>query len=175
MWTVFSIVIIIPGMYIFFKVIKEKVKALTPSEEPIYSITSVSRMLKIHSRTLMKYEKLGLIKPFRDPKSNRRFYSNNDIKWITCIAKLVHEDGFNLKSLNYVLSLAPCWMVKQCPDDVRKECSAYIDRTKPCWETVKAVCRPCNNRISCTECVFFKASKQRKDLMVSSVETILTK
>lgn len=108
-------------MYIFFKVIKDKVKALSPSEEPIYSITSVSKMLKIHPRTLMKYEKLGLIKPFRDPKSNRRFYSNNDIKWITCIAKLVHEDGFNLKSLNYVLSLAPCWMVKQCPDEVRKE------------------------------------------------------
>lgn len=162
-------------MNLFLKVIKEKAKALYPSEEPIYSITSVSKMLKMHSRTLMKYEKLGLIKPFRNPRSNRRFYSNNDIKWITCIAKLVHEDGFNLKSLNYVLSLAPCWMVKQCPDEVRKECKAFHSRSKPCWETINSVCKPCVDRISCTECIFFLASKEKKEIMISSIETILTK
>ena len=56
-------------MYIFLKIIKEKAKALAPGDEPVYSIASVSKMLGIHSRTLMKYEKLGLIKPFRDPKN----------------------------------------------------------------------------------------------------------
>lgn len=132
-------------------------------------------MLKIHPRTLMKYEKLGLIKPFRNPKNNRRLYSNNDIKWISCIAKMIHEDGFSLKSLGYVLSLAPCWMIKECPEEVRKECQAYHNHSKPCWETINTMCRPCTNRISCTECVFFQASKQRKNLILSSIETILDK
>jgi MerR family transcriptional regulator/heat shock protein HspR len=162
-------------MYIFLKIIKEQAKALSSGDEPIYSITSVSKMLKIHPRTLMKYEKLGLIKPFRNPKNNRRFYSNNDMKWISCIAKMVHEDGFSLKSLNYVLSLAPCWMIKGCPEEVRKECQAHYNHSKPCWETINTVCRPCINRIACTDCVFYQASKQRKEIMLSSIETILSK
>jgi len=162
-------------VYIFLKIIKEKAKTLASGDEPIYSITSVSKILKIHPRTLMKYENLGLIKPFRDPKNNRRLYSNNDIKWIACIAKLVHEDGFSLKSLSYVLSLAPCWIVKQCPEEIRKQCQAYHNRSKPCWETINALCKPCVNRISCMECVFFQASKLKKDIMVSSIETILSK
>jgi MerR family transcriptional regulator/heat shock protein HspR len=162
-------------MYIFLKIIKEKAKALASGDEPLYSIASVSKMLRIHPRTLMKYEKLGLMKPYRDPKNNRRFYSNNDIKWISCIAKLVHEDGFNLKSLGYVLSLAPCWVVMECPEEMRKECQAYYNRSKPCWETINTVCRPCVNRISCSECVFFQASQKRKDLMLSSIDTILSK
>jgi MerR family transcriptional regulator/heat shock protein HspR len=162
-------------MYIFLKIIKDKVKALASGNEPIHSITSVSKMLKIHTRTLMKYEKLGLIKPFRNPKNNRRLYSNNDVKWITCIAKLVHEDGFNLKSLNYVLSLTPCWVVKRCPEETRKQCQAYYNQSKPCWEIIGAVCKPCVDRILCTECDFYKASKQKKDIMISSIETILSK
>ena len=85
------------AMHIFFKIIKDKVKALTSGNEPVHSITSVSKMLKIHPRTLMKYEKLGLIKPFRDLKNNRRLCSTNEIKWITCIAKSAHEDGLSLK------------------------------------------------------------------------------
>jgi MerR family transcriptional regulator/heat shock protein HspR len=161
-------------MSIFPKTLKEKAKTLISGEDPIYSISSVSKMLKIHSRTLMKYEKLGLIKPFRDPRNNRRLYSNNDVKWISCIAKLVHEDGFNLKSLNYVLSLAPCWMVKRCPEESRKQCQAYYNQSKPCWEILSAVCKPCVDRIPCTECDFYRASKQKKEMMISNIETTLS-
>jgi len=160
-------------VYVFFKIIKDKLRDLASGDEPIHSISSVCKLIKIHSRTLMKYEKLGLIKPFRDPKNNRRLYSNNDIKWITCITKLVHEDGFSLKSLNYVLSLAPCWIVKGCPEETRKECQAYNNQSKPCWEIISTVCKPCIGRISCTECDFYKASKQKKDVMVSNIDTIL--
>lgn len=153
---------------------KEKTLNLSPGEVPIHSITSVSKMLKIHSRTLMKYEKLGLINPFRDSKNNRRLYSNNDIKWITCIAKLVHENGFSLKSLNHVLSLVPCWILNRCPEESIKECEAYYKRPKPIREASTNTLKLSINKISCTDCVFFQASKQKKDIIVSSIETILS-
>lgn len=51
-----------------------------PGIDHIYSIGQASKILKIHAITLLKYEKLNLLKPFRDAKNNRRLYTGNDIR-----------------------------------------------------------------------------------------------
>jgi len=58
----------------------------------VYPIGIVAELLNIHPRTLRIYEREGLIKPAR--RSGKRFFSNNDLKWLKCLRKLIHEDGF---------------------------------------------------------------------------------
>jgi len=154
------------------KIMEEKKESLASGDKAIFPIASVAKMLNLHPRTLMKYEKFGLLKPTRDPKNGRRFYSNNDVKWITCIMKLVHEEGFNLRTLNYVLSLSPCWIVRQCPDEMRRQCPAYLGRSKPCWEVVNIVCKPKSKHPSCKRCVFFMTSIRKKEMMIRNFGTL---
>lgn len=120
-------------MWIFLKIIKDKAQNLGSGDEPIYSITKAANLLNIHPRTLMKYEKYGLLKPTRNSNNGRRLYSKSDIKWIACIATLIHEDGFSIKILNHMLNLVPCWILKQCSEEVKKECTIHLGRAKTCW------------------------------------------
>lgn len=120
-------------------------------KDSIYSISEASNILKIHIRTLLKYEKLNLLKPYRNPKNNRRLYTGNDIQWIVCLMRLVHQDGYSLKTLSSVLALAPCWMTKGCPTEIRENCEVFIHRDYPCWSKGKGKF----SDIPCDQCVYF--------------------
>ena len=45
---------------------------------PLFTISVAAQLSKLHPRTLMLYEKAGLIKPFRT-KTDRRRYSQGDL------------------------------------------------------------------------------------------------
>ena len=122
-----------------------------PGIDPIYLISEVSKILKIHPRTLLKYEKLNLLNPYRNPKNNRRLYAGNDIQWVICIMRLVHQDGYSLKSLSSVLALAPCWMIKGCPTAIRENCDVFLHSDYPCWRRGKGKF----SDISCQQCIYF--------------------
>ncbi len=122
-----------------------------PGIGPIYPIGEVSKILKIHPRTLLKYEKLNLLKPYRNPKNNRRLYAGNDIQWVICIMRLVHQDGYSLKSLSSVLALAPCWMIKGCPTEIRENCDVFLHNDYPCWRRGKGKF----SDIPCQQCIYF--------------------
>lgn len=47
--------------------------------------------------------------------------------------RLVHQDGYNLKTLGSVLTLAPCWIVKGSPAETRDNCVVFIHGDYPCW------------------------------------------
>lgn len=119
--------------------------------DPLYSISEASKILKIHPRTLLKYEKLDLLKPHRNPKNNRRLYSGNDIQWVSCLMRLVHQDGYSLKTLGSVLSLAPCWIVKGCPAEIRDNCEVFLQHDYPCWSRAKGI----YSNAPCEQCVYF--------------------
>lgn len=129
--------------------------------DPLYSISEVSKILKIHPRTLLKYEKLDLLKPHRNPKNNRRLYSGNDIQWVSCLMRLVHQDGYKLKSLGSVLAFAPCWIVKGCPTETRENCDVFIHGDYPCWskEKEKLLDTPCQKCVYYTH--FYRAKEQQ--------------
>jgi hypothetical protein len=38
----------------------------------------------------------------------------------------------------------PCWEMFHCPDAIRSECPAYIDRSAPCWEIEGTYCKLCD-------------------------------
>jgi hypothetical protein len=34
----------------------------------------------------------------------------------------------------------PCWIVRSCPEEVRNQCHAYLDRSRACWEIPDSSC-----------------------------------
>ena len=108
------------------------------SNVPIYPISVAAKLLNVHPRTIRIYENEGLISPSR--KGQKRFYSQDDIHWIECLRQLIHEAGISIPGIKKLLELSPCWEIKDCPEENRNHCSAYVDRTAPCWERANLAC-----------------------------------
>jgi len=109
---------------------KKKVEAqpITP-ETPVYSIGVAAQILGVHPRTLRIYEDEGLVKPAR--KGNRRFFSSNDITWIGCIRKMIHDEGISIPGIKKLLRYAPCWEITDCPKEICEPCTASVDIAVP--------------------------------------------
>jgi DNA-binding transcriptional MerR regulator len=73
-------------------------------DKPLYTISVASEILETHPRTLMLYEDVGLIEPFRTA-TNRRRYSQRDIRKLQVIQTLTREKGVNLAGVRHLLSL----------------------------------------------------------------------
>ena len=73
-------------------------------DKPIYTISVASEILQTHPRTLMMYEHLGLVIPKRT-STNRRRFSQRDIRKLQAIQTLTRQHGVNLNGARYVLRL----------------------------------------------------------------------
>ena len=102
----------------------------------IYTIKAVADKLNIHPRTLRLYEENGFILPYRDPNNNYRLYSENDIDRIRAIHRLLHEERLNIEGLKQLLIHAPCWKIIDCPEDSRRNCPAFKQPDRNCWEVI---------------------------------------
>lgn len=107
---------------------KSAIQPLRP-DLPIYPIGVAAKLLDVHPRTLRIYEAEGLITP--QHKGSRRLYSLNDIKWISCLRSMIHDQGISIPGLKRLLALAPCWEIAECPEDVHEICEARVDRATP--------------------------------------------
>jgi MerR family transcriptional regulator/heat shock protein HspR len=114
---------------------------------PVYTIGTAAELLGVHPRTLRLYEDGGLIRPAR--KNNRRFYSANDLRWVTCIRYMIHEKGLNQEGLRRLLALIPCWEVMGCAEGGANGCAARKDRSTPCWDLAR---RSGDDSKQCFEC-----------------------
>ena len=125
---------------------------------PLYPIGVVAELIGTTDQTLRLYEKHGLITPSR--RNKNRFYSENDIKWLRCIRDLIHNKKISIEGIKKLLDYAPCWEITQCSDDRRNACSAFIDKTKPCYELNRMICNRSTGRI-CEDCVVYMAHKAK--------------
>lgn len=124
-------------------------------ERPVYTIGTAAEILGVHPRTLRLYEDGGLIRPAR--KNNRRFYSGNDLKWISCVRYMIHEQGLNQEGLRRLLALIPCWEINACSEEARADCTAWFDRSAPCWDLAR---RTCAHSKKCHECEVYVSAKE---------------
>jgi MerR family transcriptional regulator/heat shock protein HspR len=124
---------------------------------PLYPISIAAELIGTTDQTLRLYEKHGLITPTR--RNKNRFYSDNDIKWLKCARQLIHEKKISIEGVKKLLEYAPCWEIQECPDDKRNACSAYIDKSMPCWEVAKTRCK---NGIECDKCIVYMAGMKKK-------------
>jgi MerR family transcriptional regulator/heat shock protein HspR len=120
---------------------------------PVYTIGTAAELLDVHPRTLRLYEDGGLLRPAR--KNNRRFYTSNDLEWIGCIRYLLHDKGLNQEGLKRLLAFIPCSEIRGCkPEDV-ENCSAYTERSAPCWD----LARQAGSRVNeCYQCSVYLAA-----------------
>lgn len=134
------------------------------NSDPIYPISVAAKLLDVHPRTLRIYEEEGLIKPAR--RGNKRYYSNDDLEWIKCLRALIHDKGISIPGIKMLLELTPCWEITKCPPEKRGKCSAYVDRTVPCWQLASTACA--RELKQCEKCeVYIKAMKQAREVAAS--------
>ena len=105
------------------------------SATPRYRISDASRRVGLHPRTLMLYERLGLLVPER--RGHQRRYSDNDLRWLGCIREINHRGGVSLAGIRAFLSYLPCWALRSCAlrsaRDVRPgrfDCGAAADAVR---------------------------------------------
>ncbi len=70
----------------------------------VYIISVAARILEMHPQTLRKYERLGLIRPFRTI-GMLRLYSQEDIEKLRLIKYLEETLGLNLAGVEFTLNL----------------------------------------------------------------------
>lgn len=137
-------------------------KELTEDEKkeaPLYPIGIVAELIGTTDQTLRLYEKHGLLKPAR--RNKNRFYSENDIKWLRCLRELIHTKKISIEGIKKLLEYAPCWEITVCSEERKNKCSAYIDKTKPCWELNRMICNRESGKI-CEDCVVYISKKTKK-------------
>jgi len=82
---------------------RKRTAAIAPGRA-VFTPSIASEILNLHPRTLMIYESESLIKPQRTA-TNRRRYSEDDIRRVRVIQFLTRQKGVNLAGVKYVLRL----------------------------------------------------------------------
>jgi len=108
---------------------------LNTKSDATYLINEVSRRVELSQKRIREYEKGGLIRPAREPKTNNRQYTKADIRQIQRVKELIHKHGFTLACLRYFLGSAPCWVIFDCAE--KETCPRGKDPHTPCYEVIK--------------------------------------
>lgn len=72
--------------------------------KPLFTLSVTAEILGVHPRTLMIYEHENLVVPLRT-KTNRRRYSQRDIRKLQFIRYLTNKKGINLAGVDAIISL----------------------------------------------------------------------
>jgi MerR family transcriptional regulator/heat shock protein HspR len=73
-------------------------------DKPLFTLSVAADLLGVHPRTLMIYETEKLVIPNRT-KTNRRRYSQNDIRRLEFIQYLTRKRGINLAGVKAILEM----------------------------------------------------------------------
>jgi MerR family transcriptional regulator/heat shock protein HspR len=103
------------------------------STTPVYTLSITSGLSGIPVHSIRQYIDKGLIIPFRK-ESSRNLFSQVDILRLKYIHKLLDEDGLNIAGILTLLSVVPCWAIRNCSNEERKTCKAYQSDANPCWK-----------------------------------------
>jgi MerR family transcriptional regulator, heat shock protein HspR len=128
---------------------------INEEDRPLFTISVVADLIGVSAHTLRLYESSGLIIP-RRTDSQRRLYSRADIVRLQSIRDLIENHGLNLAGIQSLISMIPCWNLKQCKKRDRKKCDAYNSVTEPCWAANSSK-GSCSNG-NCIDCPIYKSS-----------------
>ena len=83
---------------------QEDARSVGDELQGVYIISVAARILAMHPQTLRKYERLGLISPFRTI-GMLRLYSEEDIQTLRLIRHFEENLGLNLAGVEFALTL----------------------------------------------------------------------
>ncbi|MFC1564529.1 MerR family transcriptional regulator [candidate division KSB1 bacterium] len=121
-----------------------------------FKIGQVAREIGISVELIRVYETEGLLIPFKTETGQRK-YTKDDIYWITCIRRLIKEQGLNIEGIRRLLALIPCWEVKPCTVKLKNSCPAPTSTIKPCWMIKEQLAGDCRTE-SCRECNVYRSA-----------------
>ena len=122
----------------------------------MYSISEVAGKVKLSQKRIREYEKEGFIRPKREPRTNNRIFSDEDIKRILRLKYLIHKKGLTIAGLKQLLAMAPCWKIFECEDPV---CAARKSTNGPCWKVMAE--RPGKINQECRDCAIYLNARTR--------------
>lgn len=128
---------------------------------PVYTIGVAANLIDVSVHSLRLYETVGILTPKRT-ETKRRLYSKNDINRLKCVRHFIEDEGLNLAGIKNILSMVPCWKIKPCKEEDRKNCDAYVKMGEPCW-IVKNVGKICEE-IDCRDCNVYLSVAQCKNI-----------
>ncbi len=73
-------------------------------DKPLFTLSVAAEIMGVHPRTLMIYENEGLVIPQRT-KTNRRRYSQKDIRKLQFIRFLTQNKGINLAGVETIIKM----------------------------------------------------------------------
>lgn len=119
------------------------------STQPVYTLKVASRLSSTPTHSIRQYIDKGMILPYKTD-TKRHLFSHVDIQRIKCIRKLLVEQRLNVAGINAMFSMIPCWIIKPCEVEDRKNCDAYNSTSYPCWlasnkgpKCLNSDCRTC--------------------------------
>ena len=127
-----------------------------------YTIGEAADILGVSVPTLRLYEREGLILPQRK-KSRHRLFTDADLERVRCIRHTITGKKVSIAGIKHLLSLIPCWKIRDCPDQDRLQCAAFINSESPCWAVSHRVwkcrtadCRTCPVYADLSDCSTLK-------------------
>ena len=121
--------------------------------DPLISIGTLAEKVGLSVSAIRKYEIAGLIISHRT-SSGHRMFSYEDITRTRVIQHMIKNIGFNAEGIRRLQALLPCWDLLPCNDNVRDECPAFKDNSKPCWMLKDAHCTLQGNQCRC--CIVYR-------------------
>ena len=123
-----------------------------------YSIGEAADLLGVSVPTLRLYERAGLILPIRKD-SKHRIYAGSDLERVRCIRRAINHKKISIAGIRSLLAMIPCWKVKDCPEEIRRDCPAFNGTDAPCWavenrpwKCARADCRACSVYVDSADC-----------------------
>lgn len=130
--------------------------------QTLYTIGEAADVLGISIPTIRMYEREGLIIPVRKHSKHRRF-SQKDIDRIRCLREMINHEKVSIAGIRRLLSMIPCWKIKNCPESERAKCDAFREHDKPCWmvsgkswDCRSSQCRECEVYDRIADCTTLK-------------------
>jgi MerR family transcriptional regulator/heat shock protein HspR len=142
---------------------------IVASTTPVYTLSITAKLSGIPVHSIRQYIDRGLIIPFKK-ESSRNLFSQVDILRLKFINKLLEQDGLNIAGIRALMSIMPCWAIRNCSTGEREKCQAYFSETYPCWEASEkgTLCKNTN----CRECEVYRVVENYPDLK-SFIKTII--
>jgi MerR family transcriptional regulator, heat shock protein HspR len=128
--------------------------------EPVYTIGVAANKLGLTVHLLRLYELEDLIIPFKT-KTGRRLYSDLELEKVKCIRSMVKDNGLNFEGIRRIVSLVPCWKIRNCNSDEGRKCPAYTGRTTACWASDEKCLDPLP---SCRDCAVYQKIASCEDV-----------
>ena len=125
---------------------------------PKYLIKEVTRETRVEPNVIRRYEKEGLLKPYRRPMDNFRRFTKDEIAWVKRIWDLIHEQGLNIEGIRRILTTNKCWEFFQCDKNSREKCPIYKENIHSCWSGLSQESCCFNNE--CYKCDYYIESKR---------------